>query len=502
MKFRLTTNSEPKPKSDSFETFTFNQTALARNGEMEGEQYLIIPMVMMVEGVHNGSNGPLMYPKEELSKIPESWNHKPVVVYHPTVNGKGVSACSPEILTKYKIGMIMNAKIEGDKLKAEAWLKPTRIAKVDNRVQEAIDNNSMMEVSTGVFTENEEVAGEWNGEKYVAIARNYRPDHLAILPDQIGACSIKDGAGLMRNAEGRKPSPGRIQSVINRLLEAAGLQDNQLSHSDIHKRLRELIREKVNGANADAIGKSEDERKYVWIEDVFTNFFVYEYDNKLWRINFQNVDDELSLSGEPVEVRRVTRYETVNDPAPTQNQTKIQQHPKKEKTMDKKTIVDGLIGNSGWSEEDREFLMGLEDSKLTKIQHNAEAKEQEANKTADKKPEVPANNTKTEEPAKPQTVEEFISNAPAGVAEVLRSGLNTLQEEKSKLIKQITDNEANSFTEDQLKGKDISELKAIAGFCKPVANYEGMAQTATHNASSDVPILAVPTVNKAKTEDK
>lgn len=33
-----------------------------------------------------------------------------------------------------------------------------------------------------------------------AVARNHRPDHLAILPDQVGACSLADGAGLIRNA--------------------------------------------------------------------------------------------------------------------------------------------------------------------------------------------------------------------------------------------------------------------------------------------------------------
>jgi hypothetical protein len=37
------------------------------------------------------------------------------------------------------------------------------------------------------------------GRQYVGIARNHRPDHLAILPDLKGSCSIADGAGLCRN---------------------------------------------------------------------------------------------------------------------------------------------------------------------------------------------------------------------------------------------------------------------------------------------------------------
>jgi hypothetical protein len=42
--------------------------------------------------------------------------------------------------------------------------------------------------------------GTLNGMEYGRIARNLMPDHLAILPDKIGACSIADGAGLLRNS--------------------------------------------------------------------------------------------------------------------------------------------------------------------------------------------------------------------------------------------------------------------------------------------------------------
>ena len=38
----------------------------------------------------------------------------------------------------------------------------------------------------------------WNGKKYSAIAHNFAPDHLALLPDGGGACSWVDGAGMPR----------------------------------------------------------------------------------------------------------------------------------------------------------------------------------------------------------------------------------------------------------------------------------------------------------------
>ena len=90
------------------EFITTNLTGIVRNETMEGREYLVVPMIMMVEGVLNGSSGSLYYPAEELSKFAQVWNHKPVVVYHPTMNGKALSACDQEIINTHKIGLIIN----------------------------------------------------------------------------------------------------------------------------------------------------------------------------------------------------------------------------------------------------------------------------------------------------------------------------------------------------------------------------------------------------------
>lgn len=182
------------------QSLTFNlQTKLIRNATMEGRNYVVVPMVMLTEGVHRGSNGAMLYPAEELSKTPVVWNMKPLVVNHPEANGVGLSATDPEVAESYKVGLIMNTRFEDGKLKAEAWVEEERADKVDDRIMEAIRNEEMMELSTGVFVDADGDAGEWNGEPYDCIARNYRPDHLAILPDKRGACSIADGAGFIRN---------------------------------------------------------------------------------------------------------------------------------------------------------------------------------------------------------------------------------------------------------------------------------------------------------------
>lgn len=482
-KASLTLNTKPATPElqPGFATFTFNLTAASRNDNMAGKDYLVVPMVMMTEGVHNGSNGALYYPADELSKVPETWDHKPVVVYHPTKNGQGVSACSPEIITKYSVGVIMNTKFEDGKLKSEAWLDPQRVSIVDNRVMLAVNKNEMMEVSTGVYTENEITEGEWNGKKYIAIARNYRADHLAILPDQIGACSIKDGAGLMRNQAKGAQTTGAIRLAFNRLMEEFGLKSNDLSHSDIRSQLCDLVRQKYP--------KEAGQEYYsVWVEDVFENFFVYEAKNKLWRMNYEHKDNKVTISGDPVEVRRVTKYETVDGGvAMQQNQQTIIQ-PQKDNTMDKKTIVDGLIGNAGWSETDREFLMSLNEAQLGKISKPA---------TPPAQPAAPAANAATtQQPQKPVSVDEYITNAPAEVRSVLRASLASHETEKSKLIAAITANKANVFTENQLRSKELDELQAIAALCPaPTANYAGMGHVATITENAGVPALDLPSMD-------
>lgn len=168
----------------------------------DGRQYLVAPVTLIVPGVLNGSKGPLYYPADEIRKDPSIWNHMPLVVYHPSTNGINVSARDPDILDRQGVGLLMRVNANG-KLRGEAWFDVEKTRKVDNRVLERLEAGKPIEVSTGLFTDNEpaENGANYNGKSYAYVARNYRPDHLAILPDQIGACSIKDGCGILVNKD-------------------------------------------------------------------------------------------------------------------------------------------------------------------------------------------------------------------------------------------------------------------------------------------------------------
>jgi hypothetical protein len=435
---------EGNSSNHTFQVFTSNLAPIVRHDTMEGREYLVAPMVMMVEGVHQGSSGPLYYPADELAKIPEVWNHKPVVVYHPTENGQGISACSPEVLTNRKIGVIMNTKFEEGKLKSEAWLDVERVKEIDNRIWEAVENEEMMELSTGLFTDLQDSEGEWNGEAYTAVAINYRPDHLAVLPDQIGACSLADGAGFLRlntdtnklvidlKSDWFKDNKQRLAHII----------ENELSFDDTRMLLYHKLDTTYPEGNA-------------YIEAVYDEYFVFETNGGLKKQDYSIKDSQVTFNGIAQDVKKVVSYTTLSE---------IKTNVRKEKMMDKKQLVESIIANEKtlWKEDDREILMAMEETVLNKmVPVKNEEKEEEAPKEEVKVNEEEKKEAKVDN-AKPQTLQEYIQSAPKEFQPILLNSLRQYDGEKKRLISAITANEKNPFTEDQLKAKDVEELRQIA----------------------------------------
>src|SRR6185295_6252140 len=145
--------------SATMQRMVFNLAARIRRETHEGRSYLVAPVVLLTEGVHEGSGGPLLYSADKLKANPAVWNHMPLVVYHPEANGEPVSARSPGVLDSRKVGLVFNASYD-TKLRAEAWF------------------------------------GEL---KYQGEVNDIIPDHLAVLPDKKGACSLDRGCGLLQN---------------------------------------------------------------------------------------------------------------------------------------------------------------------------------------------------------------------------------------------------------------------------------------------------------------
>jgi hypothetical protein len=220
----------------------------------QGRAHIVVPVVMMVEGVHHGSHGPMLHLIDDLGRFPESWNGIPVVIDHPEVDGMNVSANSPDIIEEQTVGRVYNTHVDGGRLMAEAWLDSERLRQLSVKVLENLRKGIPLEVSLGMFTEDEAVAGDWHGEAYQAIAKGHRPDHLALLPDSIGACSLKDGCGLGVNEEnkdiqGANNDGGNVDgssavdnSSINNKRKVTEMADNAIKCSPcVEKKANDLI---------------------------------------------------------------------------------------------------------------------------------------------------------------------------------------------------------------------------------------------------------------------
>ncbi len=188
------------PTSDELR-FSCNVATEIRSQTWDGREWLVAPVVAIKSGVLNQE----LVPDDEVLKFPGSWNGRPIVVYHPKdATGRPVSANSPEVLQKQRIGYLFNVRAQKNgsaRLVGEMWVDKIRAKELGGAAAVVLDRlqrNDPLEVSTAYLRDVVETEGEHNGEQFYTIARNIKPDHLAALPDEVGACSWADGCGAPR----------------------------------------------------------------------------------------------------------------------------------------------------------------------------------------------------------------------------------------------------------------------------------------------------------------
>ena len=231
------------------ENLTANIAGGIKHKVVDGKSYLVAPLSLIVPGVLAGSKGPLYYPAEEVQNGYEAWEQIPLVVYHPVRDGQNVSAQHPGVIEKQGIGFVKNAHISKQgKLRGYGYFDVEKTKQVDARIYDRLVAGDPIELSTGLFTTNEPApqGSNHNGKPYSFIARNYRPDHLAILPDQVGACSLHDGCGVLVNSVSinsqfpfllTNGGPGsgpkkKSQSAITSVLYTGSYKDHGQSYQD------------------------------------------------------------------------------------------------------------------------------------------------------------------------------------------------------------------------------------------------------------------------------
>lgn len=195
-------------------------------------KYVIAPGIMAIAGVMNGQ----FLPREELPASVPMWDKVPIVLQHPRKDGAFVPAATHGADTK-QIGFVSNVSLDGDKLRAEYWFDTEQIANIEDAAGliSRVEAGQMLEQSTGYMYDFVANAGggTWKGRPYSVTQRNIKPDHVAILPKGIGACSIADGCGVLQVNEATVKAPPTDSVMVAFFLEGADAVKYALSPADL-----------------------------------------------------------------------------------------------------------------------------------------------------------------------------------------------------------------------------------------------------------------------------
>lgn len=434
----------------------------------QGRQCIVVPVIMMREGVHHGSRGPLLHTAEELGKIPNSWDDIPIVVWHPENNeGQFVSACDPEVLEQELVGRVYHTQMQVDRLKAEAYLDEARLKEVSPLAYKYIEEAKPLDVSVGVFTDDEIVTGLWNGEEYGGIAKNHRPDHLALLPGGTGACSWADGCGIRANqsagGEGGENMTLTLESALKFIKEKGGRVYSIAVNGETSLTERiGCLRTKLD--SLDTLQKSH------YLQEVFNDYIIYEVSvrgggdislpsgGNLFKQNYSISDNgEVTFAGDPSPVKKEVKYVVQSNQLTTVKggaamADKVKCCPEKVKLL---TQSDG----SPFKAADVQWLELLEEPQVDTLVALMQAKKVDSPKPITKEEAVQALQDQFADP------EKFMKMLPAPVAEQIRHGMALHKAEKDKLITLITANSKN-YTAEKLSGKSIEELQDLASLIK------------------------------------
>ncbi len=511
-------------KTTVYRSFTLRAaTAEMRVAKFQDRDHIVVPVVALVEGVLFAHNAPApeLVTEELFAKMPGAWNGRPIVINHPEVNGRMVSASqSPSVLERELSGTIFNSRVENHRLLMEAWIDLARVAVVGEKLAAMvarIEAKDEVEISIGAIVVAEAAQGAYRGRPYSAKWIEYAPDHLALLEEgAIGACSREMGCGI-RAAHAVSPNGGWIitggedmknKALLSRVrdLLRLGVSEEEMSDRELRRSIDAALRAKVPG--------------YLGVVEVVPGHHTVVYeacpeDTYLTMQQDYSVDDAgvVTLTGDGVAVEPVTEYRPVTGAVPRaacgcqsgQPKTVAAEAPSAQGGSTMKTKAErvaALIANPKtiWKPEHRAALEASDDAVLLALEE-ADAAPAPAEAPAPvAAPVVPAA-VVADAPAPvadAPTLESLIAKADPDVREAFASMQSKAKADKAALVKQLTDSGRCGFTAAQLAEKDATELKVLVGMLPAgdkVVSFagRGLARESDHN--DDEKIDAPPSLD-------
>ncbi|WP_031519227.1 hypothetical protein [Siccibacter colletis] len=231
-------------------TTRVNSQAIRRE-TYNGRPHLVLPSYTLPANVvMNGG----LYPESEINAHYQGLEGTLAPLGHPTVDGKFVSAFSPEGINAGHIGAWnRNVKKSGNRVYAEKWVDTT-VANQSEGGRELLERVAAIErgedvppihTSVAVFLDQLEATADQRAQGIEWVAKINAMDHDAILLHEVGAAQPEQGVGLMVNADQAKTLQVNSGALIGE------------SYRERERRLEQAARDKF------ATGPDD----YAWIAD-------------------------------------------------------------------------------------------------------------------------------------------------------------------------------------------------------------------------------------------
>lgn len=208
--------------------------ASAERKTEDGQQYLVVPVVAIREQVISTDLGQHFVPANVISAAAPSWNDQPLTINHPPRE-----LAFDDMLTwisEHAVGKLRYARFDPEKkqLTAEAWIK---IEAATQAIVDQIEAGETMNVSIGCLSQIAPNVGQFNGRDYQGVMQSMFPNHLALLPNDTGACSLDDGCGLAVAAAAPQQfhAGSRIAAIISKIL--ADKSTDEDTRASLRKRM-------------------------------------------------------------------------------------------------------------------------------------------------------------------------------------------------------------------------------------------------------------------------
>ena len=429
---------------------------LLRRRSVDNTAYIIAPIISAREGVMNG----VLYLAEELERSAPAWDGQPAPLGHPTDSaGNFVSAHSAGAPPAAATIRASRWSAKTTSLKHEVWIDVAAATALGGEwltLLARLERGDVIDVSTGLYAEMEPATGARNGEPFTAIARNIQPDHIAILLNEVGACSLRDGCGLPRvNQRQQQEEPMSISINYELALdEQAGV---------VYRAWYER-----NGYDAGQV------------RDVFPDRLIVRTEGVLAQVGYTVSADGVEFD-EPVEVDyRPTATPASNAPAGWLNALKnhLSKLFNEEAAMDRDKMIQNLLANQR-NALSQETLAGLGDDELAAYADSL-------------KP--PCANSQQPAPAPQPAVSTAQFDALVKSVNQLTAQIQAnADREKQGIVAQIAAN-TDAWSEAELLGKELSDLQKIHRIVVP-ADYSGQGRVAVNAAAGEWEDYAIEEVN-------